>query len=177
MDLFLRLLWVVCRAFLSKKGDHVLTGSELTLSVSFLDRSLNGMFHPSRVSSFTDLAVMNFFVRTGGAAIIRRKGWMPIIIGSQRISHDQLGKLKKVSIHSCVKGWSGEYFHMENTWRVDGQPVLVYHLLTRLIASDKSKVTGEDMIREMGLDLEHQDLLPLMRDMKAEYEAQKQAGR
>ncbi len=81
MNLYIRLLWAILRARRLpslKPGDTL----ERTLRVWPNDIDINGHMNNGRYLTIIDLMLIEYFVRTGFAGVMVRKGWRPMSGGS-----------------------------------------------------------------------------------------------
>ena len=85
------------------------------------------------------------------SAVVRKRGWVPIVVGSQQTRTAPLIPKGALEIHTRVVGWEDQYVEIEHTWRdAAGLEVLNSIYLTRVTHAGRSKVTGADMLRELG---------------------------
>jgi len=81
MNLYLRLLWTLLRAW---RGPRLKFGDTLTRSLRVLpnDIDINGHMNNGRYLTVIDLLLVEYFVRTGFAVTMLRRGWRPMAGGS-----------------------------------------------------------------------------------------------
>ena len=81
MNLYLRLIWTLLRAWRMPK---IAFGDTLERSFTVLpnDLDLNGHMNNGRYLTIIDLMLVEYFVRTGYAAVMFKKGWRPMAGGS-----------------------------------------------------------------------------------------------
>jgi acyl-CoA thioesterase FadM len=81
MNLYLRLLWAIFRAW---RMPHIATGDTLTrtLCVWPNDLDINGHMNNGRYLTIIDLMLIEYFVRTGFAKVLVKNGWRPMSGGS-----------------------------------------------------------------------------------------------
>jgi len=81
MNLYLRLLWTLLRAW---RAPRLAPGDTLTRSLRVLpnDLDINGHMNNGRYLTIIDLLLVEYFVRTGFASEMVRRGWRPMAGGS-----------------------------------------------------------------------------------------------
>jgi len=78
MNLYLRLLWTLFRARFKPRivlGDTI----ELNLRVWPNDLDVNGHMNNGRYMTITDLAIVEYFSRSGFLRVMLEKGWRPML--------------------------------------------------------------------------------------------------
>jgi acyl-CoA thioesterase FadM len=81
MNLYLRLLWTLLRAW---RSPRILPGDTLTRTLRVLpnDLDINGHMNNGRYLTVVDLLLIEYFVRTGFASAMLKRGWRPMAGGS-----------------------------------------------------------------------------------------------
>jgi acyl-CoA thioesterase FadM len=81
MNLYLRLIWTLFR---SKQLSRLAVGETLTrvLRVMPNDIDINGHMNNGRYLTVIDLMLVEYFVRTGFASVMLKRGWRPMSGGS-----------------------------------------------------------------------------------------------
>lgn len=158
MDLFFRLLVVILSAFRTRNGEDVFDGARLTLKIGRRDRGWDGRILNSRIASFSDLAVANFFVKTKVSAALRKNGWMPIIVGSNFVKVEDFNDERQVTIRTYVAGWREHHVCMRSEWMIEDETVMVYDQLARILAAKGRKITGEQILETIGVKSEYRPL-------------------
>jgi acyl-CoA thioesterase FadM len=81
MNLYLRLLWTLLRAW---RAPRLAVGDTLTRTLRVLpnDLDINGHMNNGRYLTVIDLLLVEYFVRTGFAGAMLRSGWRPMAGGS-----------------------------------------------------------------------------------------------
>jgi acyl-CoA thioesterase FadM len=77
MNLYLRLIWAVLRAWRQpriKPGDHI----QRSLRVLPTDIDINGHMNNGRYLTVVDLMLIEYFVRLGFAQVLIKAGWRPM---------------------------------------------------------------------------------------------------
>lgn len=151
MDLFFSLLLTVFRTYLGPRDANVWDGTRHRFTPRFWDRTRSGQLFPSRIPSFIDISLINFFIGTRMSAVVRRNGWIPIVISSAQTRQQAVIPEGALEIHTRVVGWDDQYVEIEHTWYdATGAEILNSVYLTRVTHAGRNKVTGADMLRELG---------------------------
>lgn len=81
MNLYLRLLWTLFRCW---RAPRLAPGDTLTRTLRVLpnDLDINGHMNNGRYLTIIDLMLVEYFVRSGFAAIMLQRGWRPMAGGS-----------------------------------------------------------------------------------------------
>lgn len=170
MDLFFILLLTAFRTYLGPRRSNVWEGTVYRFKPRFWDRMRSGQLYPSRIPSFIDISLINFFIATRMSAVVRRRGWIPVVISSVQTRarpHIPSGEL---SIHTRVVGWEDQYVEIEHTWHNEaGEEVLNSVYLTRVTHAGRQKVTGADMLEELGEAYVEKPLSPAAASLLSEY--------
>ncbi|MCR9194715.1 MAG: thioesterase family protein [Hyphomonas sp.] len=125
---------------------------------------------PSRIPSFIDISLINFFIGTRMSAVVRRNGWIPIVVSSVQTRRQPEIPGGELEIHTRVVGWEDQYVEIEHTWfDANGAEVLNSVYLTRVTHAGRDKVTGADMLRELGEAYVEAPLSPTARGLLEEY--------
>lgn len=151
MDLFFSLLLTVFRTYLGPRDANVWDGTRHRFKPKFWDRTSSGQLFPSRIPSFIDISLINFFIGTRMSAVVRRNGWIPIVVSSVQTRQQPDIPAGELEIHTRVVGWDDQYVEIEHTWYdAAGAEVLNSVYLTRVTHAGREKITGADMLRELG---------------------------
>jgi len=170
MDLFFSLLLTVFRTYLGPRDANVWDGTIYRFKPKFWDRTNRGQLFPSRIPSFIDISLINFFIGTRMSAVVRRHGWIPIVLSSVQTRRQPEIPSGELAIHTRVVGWDDQYVEIEHTWYdAAGSEVLNSIYLTRVTHAGRNKVTGADMLRELGEAHIEKPLSPAARGLLEEY--------
>ena len=82
MDLFLTLLLTVFRTFRGPRDANVWDGTRYRFKLRRSDLDRDGHLLPSRVPSYIDVSLVNFFIQTKMSDVVRRQGWVPMVLSS-----------------------------------------------------------------------------------------------
>ena len=170
MDLFFILLLTVVRTYLGPREYNVWDGTVYRFKPRFWDRMRSGQLYPSRIPSFIDISLINFFIGTRMSAVVRRNGWIPIVISSVQTRQQPHIPGGPLEIHTRVVGWDDQYVEIEHTWYdASGSEVLNSIYLTRVTHAGRNKVTGADMLRELDEPYQEKPLSLSARALLDEY--------
>ena len=104
MNLYLRLLWTWLRAR-SKPAIVVGDTIELQLRVWPNDLDVNGHMNNGRYMTITDLALVEYFTRTGFIPVALREGWRPMLGGSMISFRRGLKPFKVYTLRFSMQCW------------------------------------------------------------------------
>jgi len=142
------------------------------------DTDGNGDLLPSRVPSYIDVSLVNFFIKTKMSDVVRREGWVPVVLSSIQTRKQPRIPNEAMEIHTQVVGWREHYVEMWHTWRdAKGDEVLRSIYITRVTQRGRQKVTGEDMLRALGEDIVDRPLSPMAARQLDDYLATREANR
>jgi len=170
MDLFFTLLVTAIRTLFGPRDSNVWEGTRYRFQPRFWYRTREGQLYPSRIPSFIDISLIKFFLSTRMSAVVRRNGWIPVVISSDQIRQQPLIPRGPLEIHTRVVGWEDQFVEIWHSWTDSrGQDVLNAVYLTRVTHSGRGKVTGADMLRELGEDYVERPLSDAAARLLADY--------
>ena len=178
MDLFLGLLVTVLRSLSGPRNATVWDGTKYTFKPRRWDRDRRGQLFASRIPSFIDLSLIKFFVETRMSAVVRKHGWIPIVLSSVQVRSQPRIPQGPLTIHTRVVGWQDQYVEIWHTWTDENEDeVLRSVYLTRVTHPKRKKVTGADMLRELGEAIVDRPLSQTARQQLSDYFRIKEAYR
>lgn len=112
MNLYLRLLWTLLRAWRRPEialGDTI----EVPMRVWLNDLDVNGHMNNGRYMTLTDLAVIEYFVRAGFFGVMWRNGWRPMLGGATIAFRRglRLGRAYRLRLTMC--GWDSRWSYLQ----------------------------------------------------------------
>lgn len=120
MNLYLRLLMTLLRAWRAPRlapGDTL----ERTLRVLPNDLDINGHMNNGRYLTIIDLMLVEYFVRTGFAAAMLRKGWRPVAGGSFITYRRALMPLQTYTLRFRLDAGDASWNYMRFEFVCDGR--------------------------------------------------------
>jgi len=153
MNLFFRMLVVCIRAALAKERHGILDPVRLRFRPFIGDRAKQGGLENSRYNSFCDLGTLNYFIRSGTLSILRKRGWMPIIVSTTRIDFRPPRLVNKFEIETRIASWIGQHVNIVHTFHQDNQAFAEVSVVARVSSTDKSKVTGDMIVTALGVSI------------------------
>lgn len=151
MDQFITLLATVFRCMLGHRDASVWDGTHYKFKPKPWDRDKHGQLLSSRIPSYIDISLVKFFILTKMSGVVRKNGWIPIVLSSVQIRTQPIIPRGPLTIHTQVKGWQDQYVEIWHTWSdSEGQEVLRSIYLTRVTHSGPEKVTGANMLEVLG---------------------------
>ncbi|MEL7539312.1 MAG: hypothetical protein AAGJ51_00290 [Pseudomonadota bacterium] len=178
MDLFLTLLLTVFRTFRGARDANVWDGTRYRFKLRRSDLDRDGNLLPSRVPSYIDVSLVNFFIQTKMSDVVRREGWVPMVLSSIQTRKQSRVPQGMIEIHTRVVGWREHYVEMWHTWSDEtGAEILRSIYVTRVTQKGRKKVTGEDMLRALGEEIVDRPLSPMAARQLDEFLATRDANR
>ncbi len=150
MNLFFRMIYVCLRAALSKERLGILDPTRLKFRPFIGDRAKPGGLENSRYSSFCDLGTLNYFIRSGALSVLRKRGWMPIIVSATRIELLPPRRLNNFEIETRIASWIGQHVNIVHIFHQDSQAFAEISVVARVASTDKTKVTGDMIVAALG---------------------------
>ncbi|MCF6328684.1 MAG: thioesterase family protein [Henriciella sp.] len=158
MNLFFRLMVVFIRAKLSRHRISIIDEARLNYRVWLTDQDMFMHMTNSRYLSFSDLGTINYIVRTGSWAVLRKKNWFPVICAQSMIVTRMLTTPQKFTLVSKITGWTDTYVGLSHKFYHKGRVHAEVRVIARFASRDKTKVSPQAMIDEVGEVLTSPDL-------------------
>lgn len=111
MNLYLRLLWTCLRARFKppiRLGDTI----EMRLRVLPNDIDVIGHMNNGRYMTIIDLALIEYFTRTGFLKLFVSKGWRPMLGGSMISFRRGLKPFRRYTLRFAVSCWDDRWNYM-----------------------------------------------------------------
>ncbi len=125
MNLYLRLLWTWLRARFFKPAIQMGDTIELQLRVWPTDLDVNGHMNNGRYMTITDLALIEYFTRSGFLPVALRKGWRPMLGGSLISFRRGLKPFKAYTLRFAVLCWDERWNYFRFEFQHRGQTMAV----------------------------------------------------
>jgi acyl-CoA thioesterase FadM len=111
MNLYLRLLWTLLRSF---RLPTIAMGAMLTRSLRVMpnDLDVNGHMNNGRYMTVVDLLLVEYFVRSGFARVLVRRGWRPMAGGSFITYRRGLKPLQRYEVRFRQEGADAHWNYM-----------------------------------------------------------------
>jgi len=126
MNLYLRLLWTWLRASFKPRirpGDTI----ELRLRVWPSDLDVNGHMNNGRYMTIADLALVEYFTRSGFLRLALKRGWKPMLGGSILSFRRGLKPFAVYTLRYTLACWDERWNYMRFEFVKDGQVMAVGH--------------------------------------------------
>lgn len=149
MNLYLRLLWTLLR---SSRLPRLQLGDTLerTLRVLPNDMDANGHMNNGRYLTLIDLMLVEYFVRTGFASVMLRKGWRPMAGGSFITYRRGLKPLQSYTLRFRLDACDAHWNYMRFEF-VDGDRVCAAGYMKGAAVARTGLVANADSYAAMGL--------------------------
>ena len=170
MNLYIRLLWTLLRGWRLPRLQLGQT-LERTLRVLPNDLDVNGHMNNGRYLTLIDLMLIEYFVRTGFAAVLVKKGWRPMAGGSFITFRRGLKPFQSYTLRfrlvACDANWN--YMRFEFT---DGERVCAAGYTKGAAVARTGLVSNSESYAALGLPMFTTDLPAPVRDwLSAEHGA------
>lgn len=149
MNLYLRLLWTLLRAWRSPRlevGDTL----ERKLRVWPNDLDVNGHMNNGRYLTIIDLMLVEYFVRIGFASVMLRKGWRPMAGGSFITYRRGLKPMQaytlRFRVDACDQNWNYMRFEF-----VDGERVCAAGYMKGAAVARNGLVPNQESYAALGV--------------------------
>lgn len=153
MNLFFRLCLILLKAaFRRHPNCHVLDTTSRSFSVWLTDQDVLGHMTNSRYFSFTDLAMIDFMLKTGALKIARQRKWLPIICFEDLGFHRMLKFPQRFSLSTRICGWTENYIVFQHEFTRDGNLHSDGFSLARFVHRSGGAVKISDVADAFGID-------------------------
>lgn len=153
MNLFLRLLGILLGAVIRRPLDTgVLSPVRRSFSVWITDQDALGHMTNSRYFSLTDLAMLDFMLKTRALSIARRKGWLPIVSYEDIAFHRMLKFPQRFIIETRLVGWTDRYMVFTHRFERGGRCHAESLTLARFITRAGARVDVSEIARAFSID-------------------------
>ncbi len=142
MNLYFRLLWVSLRARFKppiRLGDAI----EMRLRVWPNDVDVIGHMNNGRYMTIIDLALIEYFARTGFLKVIVRKRWRPMLGGSMISFRRGLKPFRRYTLRFAVSCWDDRWNYMRFEFVCGGRTMAVGHAKDTVVGAAGIVNTGE----------------------------------
>lgn len=173
MNLFFRFLRVFLPAFFTKVHTGLMDLHIVRSAVWLGDQDPMGHMTNSRYSSFTDLGAMHFMGRTGALKAYRKRGWIPIVQYESFHYIRMLRYPQKFDVQTRLAGWDDCFICFEHTFVSKDQVCATSRMVARLYGRKKARVTAQEAMDVLGVQLESPELDPAYHRIIEELKARK----
>ena len=150
MNLYLRLLWILLRAPFKPRitlGDTI----EMKLRVLPNDLDVNGHMNNGRYMTITDLAIIEYFSRSGFLRVMLAKGWRPMLGGSMISFRRGLESFKAYTLRFSMLCWDERWSYMRFEFVHAGQTMAVGHAKGALVGRG-GIITSSERFGALGMN-------------------------
>lgn len=150
MNLYLRLLWTWLRAAFKPRirpGDTI----ELRLRVWPSDLDVNGHMNNGRYMTIADLALVEYFTRSGFLKLALARGWKPMLGGGIISFRRGLKPFAKYTLRFTVPCWDARWNYTRFEFVRNGEVMAVGHAKGAAVGS-KGIVDSHEVYTALGFD-------------------------
>ena len=123
MNLYLRLLLVLIRSFFKKNITKEDMTNEITIMVLPNDLDFNFHMTNSRYFAVSDLASIDFFLRSKLASVMLKKKWQPVLYSHNLTFKKSLKVFQLCKIKMKVSHWDDKYFYNQFEFCRNGRTI------------------------------------------------------
>lgn len=152
MNLYLRLLRILCAALFRRRNITALEGAVLGFRVLPNDLDPNWHVNNGRYLTLMDLGRIDLTLRMGFLRLVFRDGWMPVLGGATISFQRPLKLLQRYTLHTRLVGWDEKWLYLEQYFESEGKRVATAVVKGLIRGRDRSIPTAEVM-RAVGFDL------------------------
>lgn len=171
MNLFFRLLLVFLRASLAKPRVSLFDVTRLKSRVMLTDQDMFAHMTNSRYFSFSDLAVINYIVRTGTWPKLRKRGWFPVVCAESVTFSRMLSWRDRFEIETRLVGWTDTYMCLQHDFIRNGKTGATVRIIARFASRKRDRVTMDDVVAYLGVERQSPPLPPEYEAMVDDVEA------
>ncbi|RIJ20625.1 thioesterase [Henriciella barbarensis] len=174
MNLFFRLLSVFLRANFARPRVSLFDTTRLRSRVMLTDQDMFAHMTNSRYFSFSDLAVINYIVRTGTWPKLRKRGWFPVVCAESVTFSRMLSWRDRFEIETRLIGWTDTYMCLQHDFIRDGKPTAMVRIIARFASRKRDRVTMDDVVAYLGVERTSPALPAEFENMVADVESARQ---
>ncbi|WP_084399929.1 acyl-CoA thioesterase [Henriciella aquimarina] len=152
MNLFLRLLMTFIRARLSKETPGLFETTRIRSRVMLTDQDMFAHMTNSRYFSFSDLAIINYIVRTGCWTKLRKQGWFPVVCSESVTFARMLRAHQAFTVETRLVGWTDTYICLEHCFLRGKKETATVRIVARFASRKKDRVLMEDVTALLGVE-------------------------
>jgi acyl-CoA thioesterase FadM len=123
MNLFLRLFYVLTRSFFRER----LPAGPLTTRLHMLtfpnDLDVNFHVNNGRYLTLCDLSRVDYFIRSGLARLMLKRGWMPVISEHTMVYKKSLKAFQRFELEMSITHWDEKFVYMQHRFVRHGKLV------------------------------------------------------
>ncbi len=152
MNLYLRLVWTWLVARFKPRialGDEI----EMKFRVWPNDLDVNGHMNNGRYMTITDLAVIEYFSRTGFLSVALRKGWRPVYGGSVISFRRGLKPFTTYTLRFATVCWDERWSYMRFVFEHGGKTMAAGYAKGAVVGRN-GILSANETLGVMGLPLE-----------------------
>lgn len=151
MNLFVRLVIVFIRASMAKTRMTLFDTTRIRSRVRLTDQDMFAHMTNSRYFSFSDLAVINYIVRTDSWPKLRKRGWFPVVCAESVVFARMLRWRDRFEISTRLVSWDGTYMCLQHDFANGEKHIATVRIVSRFASRKRDKVTMDDVKSLLGV--------------------------
>ncbi|WP_300378982.1 acyl-CoA thioesterase [Henriciella sp.] len=171
MNLFLRLLMTFLRARLSRERPGLFDITRIRSRVMLTDQDMFAHMTNSRYFSFSDLAIINYIIRTGCWKKLRKQGWFPVVCSETVVFSRMLRAHQAFEIETHLVGWTSTYICLEHRFTRKNKETARVRIVARFASRRQERVSMDDITRLLDVETASPPLDEAYQGMIADVEA------
>ena len=145
MNLYLRLLRILCAAVLRRRDLTAADASVLTFRVWPNDLDPNWHVNNGRYLTLMDLGRIDLTVRMGFLHLVFGRGWMPVLGGAMITFQRPLRPFQRYTLETRLVAWDDKWLYLEQRFESAGKRVATAVVKGLIRGKDRSIPTAEVM--------------------------------
>ncbi len=152
MNLWIRLVWVLVAAFLSRGRLGLFDPSVRRFRVRLTDLDTNRHMNNGRYLSICDLGRMDLIIRTGMWRTFLKRGWVPVLAGASVRFRRELGPFEPYDLETRVVGWDARWIYLrQRAIKRDGRLSLQAYVKTAFLEKGRGLVPATEIAAAAGV--------------------------
>jgi acyl-CoA thioesterase FadM len=151
MNLFLRILLVWLKAKFRRRKD-VFDEIVSNFRVWPTDQDMFRHMTNSRYFSLTDVCIIDFMLRTGAWPVLRKRGWIPIVVYEDLIFKKMLRWPQAFVVRTKLLGWDEANVIVSHAFeRKDGTTTAEGFTISRFISTKGEKISTARVVEALAI--------------------------
>lgn len=149
MNLYIRLLWVIFRAY----KRNVITPENLQNEISTIvmpnDLDMNLHVNNGRYMTFCDFNRVDLFLRSGLAKLMVKNGWAPIVAHHTMTYLKPLALFDRVKVTMEITHWDEKYFYSNHVLFKRGKKIAEGTSKSLVISKKEGRLAPSDIVEHV----------------------------
>ncbi len=151
MNLYLRLLWLICRLLLGVERRDLFAASRIAFRVWPNDCDINLHMNNGRYLTIMDLGRVHLVAQAGLMREVLRRRWMPVLAAAEITYIRSLAPFHRFELITRIVTWDDKYVYMEQTFERDGK-LCAHAFVKGLFLCRGERVPNAEIVKTIGFD-------------------------